>query len=161
MRDKRYIAEHRGGTLNKEQHSQLVIWACECVENILPLYGNVIDERLTKAINTAREWVKGNASVGDARNASIKAIALANELDNKTAIAIARSVGHAVAAAHMADHSLRAAEYALKAVKLADKSMETERKWQDEHLSTEIIYLVLATRNKKKNQPLKSRHKPI
>ena len=153
MRDKRYIAEHRGGTLNKEQHRLLVIWACDCVENILPLYGNVIDERLTKAIKTARKWVKGTASVGDARNASINAIALANELENKTAIAIARSVGHAVAAAHMADHSLRAAEYALKAVKLAGKSMETERKWQDEHLSTEIIDMVLASRNEKKKHP--------
>ena len=149
MRDKRYIAEHRGGLLKKEQHRQLVLWACECVENVLPLYGNTIDERLTNAINTAKEWVKGNASVGEARNASLNAITVANELNDKTAIAIARSVGHAVATAHMADHSLRAAEYAIKAVMLADKSMETERKWQDKHLSLEIIDLVLTTRNKK------------
>ncbi len=92
--------------------------------------------------------MKGNASVGEARNASLNAITVANELDDKTAIAIARSAGHAVAAAHMADHSLRAAEYAIKAVLLADKSIETERKWQDKHLSLEIIDLVLATRNK-------------
>ncbi len=148
MRDKRYIAEHRGGLLKKEQHRQLVLWACECVENVFPLYGNTIDERLINAINTAKEWVKGNASVGEARNASLNAITVANELDDKTAIAIARSAGHAVAAAHMADHSLRAAEYAIKAVLLADKSIETERKWQDKHLSLEIIDLVLATRNK-------------
>jgi hypothetical protein len=147
MRDKRYIAEHRGGPLKKEQHRKLVTWACACVENVLPLYRNTIDERLTNAISTAKEWVKGNASVGDARNASFKAIAVANELNDKTAIAIARSVGHAVSTAHMADHSLRAAEYALKAVMLADKSVETERKWQDKHLSPEIIDLVLATRN--------------
>jgi len=149
MRDKRYIAEHRGGLLKKEQHRQLVLWACECVENVLPLYGNTIDERLTNAINTAKEWMKGNASVGEARDASLNAITVANELNDKTAIAIARSVGHAVATAHMADHSLRAAEYAIKAVMLANKSMETERKWQDKHLSLEIIELVLATRNKK------------
>ena len=149
MRDKRYITEHRGGSLKEEQHRQLVIWACLCVEHVLPLYGNTIDERLTKAVNTAKEWVKGNASVSDARNASFNAIAVANELNDKTAIAIARSVGHAVAAAHMADHSLRAADYALKAVKLADKSMETEIKWQDNHLSPEIIDQVLESRNKK------------
>ena len=149
MRDKRYIAEHRGGPLKKEQHRQLVTWACECVENVLPLDRNTIDERLINAINTAKEWVKGNASVGDARNASFNAIAVANELNDKTAIAIARSVGHAVATAHMADHSLRAAEYALKAVRLADKSVEIERKWQDKQLLPEIIDLVLATRNNK------------
>jgi len=149
MRDTRYIAEHRGGPLKKEQHRQLVIWACECVENVLPLYRNTVDERLANAINTAREWVKGNASVGDARNASFNAIAVANELNDRISIAIARSVGHAAAAAHMADHSLRAAEYALKAVRLADKSVETERKWQDKQLSPGIIDLVLATRNNK------------
>lgn len=149
MRDKRYIAEHRGGPLKKEQHRQLVTWACECVVNVLPLYRDTIDERLINAINTAKEWVKGNASVGDARNASFNAIAVANELNDKTAIAIARSVGHAVATAHMADHSLRAAEYALRAVRLEGKSVEIERKWQDKHLLPEIIDLVLATRNNK------------
>ncbi len=50
MRDKRYIAEHRGGLLKKEQHRQLVLWACECAENVLPLFGNTIDERLIIAI---------------------------------------------------------------------------------------------------------------
>lgn len=33
----RDIAEHRGGLLKKEQHRQLVLWACECAENVLPL----------------------------------------------------------------------------------------------------------------------------
>ena len=58
-------------------------------------------------------------------------------------IAVARSVGHAVATAHMADHSLGAALYALKAVKHAGKSVDAERKWQNEQLPSEIMELVL------------------
>jgi len=81
----------------------------------------------------AKEWEKGNASVDDARNASLDAIAVANESSNPTSIAVARSVGHAVATAHMADHSLGAALYALKAVKNAGKSIDAERRWQNRH----------------------------
>ena len=150
MRDKRFIAEHRGGPLTKEQHRQLILWACKCVENILPLFTKPIDKRLTNAIKIAKDWTKDIASVGDARNASFDAIAVANELIDPIKITVARSVGHAVATAHMADHSLRAAEYALKAVKLADKSSDNERKWQDKNLSPDIVDLVLSTRDKQK-----------
>jgi hypothetical protein len=50
----------------------------------------------------------------------------------------------------MADHSLRAAEYALKAIKLAGKSVENERIFQDKHLSLDITELVLSARSKEK-----------
>jgi hypothetical protein len=150
MRDKRFVAEHRGGPLTKDQHKQLILWACKCVENVLPLISKKVDERLTNAIQIAKEWTKDNTSVGDARNASFDAIGVANELTNPIEIAVARSVGHAVATAHMADHSLRAAEYALKAVKLADKSIENERKWQDKNLSPDIVDLILSARDKQK-----------
>jgi len=148
MRDKRFIAEHRGGLLTKDQHKQLILWACKCVENVLPLIPNKVDERLTNAIKIAKEWTRDNASVGDARNASFDAIAVANELTNPIEVAIARSVGHAVATAHMADHSLRAAEYALKAIKLAKKSIDDERKFQDKLLTLDITALVLSARDK-------------
>ena len=150
MRDKRFIAEHRGGTLKKEQHRQLMSWACACAENVLPLVGGELDERLRNALLVAKEWEKGNASVGDARNASLVAIAVAKEATNPTAILVARSVGHAVATAHMADHSLGAAWYALKAVKSAGKSIDTERKWQDEQVSLEIKELVFSARESRK-----------
>jgi hypothetical protein len=143
MRDKRFIAEHRGGPLKKDQHHQLIIWACACAEHVLPLFGKEIDERLKHALVVAKEWEKGNASVGDARNASFDAIAVANESSSPTSIAVARSVGHAVATAHMADHSLEAAWYALKAVKNAGKSIDAERKWQNKQLPSEILELVL------------------
>jgi hypothetical protein len=151
MRDKRFIAEHRGGPLKKEQHIQLINWACDCAENVLPLISEKSDERLTNALSIAKEWAIGKATVGDARKASLKAIALANESSNPIVIAVARAVGHTVATAHMADHSLGAALYALKAVKNAGKSVDEERKWQNEQLPSEIMDLVLTTRiNKEK-----------
>ena len=149
MRDKRFIAEQWGGALKIEQHRQLIKWACDCVENVLPLLGKTFDERLTNALMIAKEWAKGKATVGDARNASLQSIAVANESSNPIAIAVARAVGHAVATAHMADHSLVSALYALKAVKNAGKSVDAERKWQNEQLPEEIMELVLTSRNKK------------
>ena len=146
MRDRRFIAQHRGGPLKKDQQYQLIQWACDCSEHVLPLFGNPIDDRLTNALHVAREWKQGNASVGDARKASVEAHTVARESSNPTAVAVARSVGHAVATAHMADHSLGAAWYALKAVKNAGRSTDAERKWQDEQLPVEIKQLVLSAR---------------
>ena len=150
MRDKRFIAEHRGGPLKKEQHSQLISWACDCAEHVLPLFGKTIDERLKNALVIAREWAQGNASVGDAMKASVAAHAVARASSNPTAIAVARSTGQAVATAHMADHALGAAWYALKAVKYAGMSADTERRWQDEHLPPEIKDLILTARQNRK-----------
>jgi hypothetical protein len=112
----------------------------------LYLFGEIIDERLKNALNVAKEWKQGNASVGDARKASLGAHEVANESSNQIAIAVARSVGHAGATAHMADHSLGAAWYALKAVKNAGESIDAERRWQDEQLPLEIKELVLTAR---------------
>jgi len=150
MRDTRFIAEHRGGPLKKEQHYQLITWACNCAEHVLPLFGEIIDERLKNALLIAREWAQGNASTGDAMKASLSAHAVARESSNPTAIAVARSVGHAVATAHMADHALGAAWYALKAVNHAGMSTDAERRWQDEHLPPEITDLVLSARKSRK-----------
>jgi hypothetical protein len=131
-----------------EQHHELIRWVSDCATHVLPLFGDCIDERLTNALSVAREWELGNATVGEARKASLGAIAVANEVTDPTAIAVARCVGHAVATAHMADHSLRAAEYALKAIKESGKSVEIERSWQDGQLSKEIGKIVLSTRTK-------------
>jgi hypothetical protein len=149
MRDKRFIAIHRGGLLTKERHRQLIKWACDCAEHVLRLIDGPADQRLLDAIGTAKEWKKGTASVGEARNASMEAIAVARESSNPVSVMVARCVGHAVATAHMADHSLGAADYALKAVKLSGKSIKLERKWQDEHLPIEIKELVLSAREKR------------
>jgi hypothetical protein len=120
-------------------------WACDCAEHVLHLFGEPIDERLSHALKIAKEWAKGNATVGDARKASMGAIHVARETANPVSVMIARGVGHAVATAHMADHALGPAYYALKAVKQSGGSLEEERKWQDEHLPEEVRELVLST----------------
>jgi len=150
MRDKRFIRDHRGGPLKEEQHHQLIKWACDCAEHVMHLFGERIDERLENAVKVASEWKNGNASVGDARKSSVAAHAVAKESSNPAAISVARSVGHAVATAHMADHSLGAAWYALKAVKNAGGSIDAERKWQDEQLPSEIKEMVLTARKAKR-----------
>jgi len=76
----------------------------------------------------------------------LDAIAVARESSNKTAAAVARAVGHAVATAHMADHSLGPAWYGLKAVKSDGGSIDEERKWQDSKLPPEIKDLVITLR---------------
>jgi hypothetical protein len=50
----------------------------------------------------------------------------------------------------MADHSIGAAEYALKAVKISGKSIDDERKWQDQKLISGMSDLILSAREKKK-----------
>ena len=145
MRDKRFVAEHRGGALKKELHCLLMQWTCECAEHVLPLYGEKTDERLINALRVAQAWKQGERSVGEARQASLDAIAVANESSSPAAIAVARSVGHAVATAHMADHSLEAAVYALKAVKASGNSVDAEREWQNQQLPSEILELVLSS----------------
>lgn len=150
MRDNRFVAVHRGGPLTKDHHHQLMRWARECSEHVLSLIEENIDQRLIHALYVAKECEKEKATVGEARNASVSAHALARgESSNPIIIAVARSIGHAVATAHMADHSLGAALYALKAVKNAGKSVDAERKWQNEQLPSEIMELVLTARSLK------------
>jgi len=149
MRDKRFVAVHRGGPLTKDHHHQLMRWARECSEHVLSLIDENIDQRLIHALYVAKGWEKEKATVGEARNASVGAHAVARESSNPMIIAVARSIGHAVATAHMADHSLGAALYALKAVKNAGKSVNAERKWQNEQLPSEMMELILTAMSKK------------
>ena len=149
MRDYRFVAEHRGGPLKKESHRLLMNWACTCASHLLPLLGENPDERLTKALFISGEWEKGRATTGDAMRASVEAHNVARESSDPLTIAVARAVGHAAATAHMADHSLGPALYGLKAVKSAGKTVEAERKWQNDQLQPGIRELVLSARTEK------------
>jgi hypothetical protein len=149
MRDKRFVAAHRGGSLNREQHCQLMHWAYACVEHVLELYGLPVDERILEALKVGKAWTEGLASVGDARKASVDMLALARVLTNPVQIALVRATGHAVATAHMADHSMGAALYGLKAVNCAGKSIEEERSWQVDRLPLEVRDFVLEIMHQK------------
>lgn len=156
MRDKRFVAIHRGGMLTKDNHRHLIRWARGCSEHVLSLTGKNIDKRLEHALHTAKEWENDNAPTGDAMKASLAAHVVAKESSDPILIAVARSIGQAVATAHMADHSLGAALYALKAMKYAGKSIDVEKEWQYKQLkscfkeeSSEIMELVLITMKSK------------
>lgn len=154
MRDKRFVAVHRGGLLTKDNHYKLIRWARECSDHVLSRIDGNIDTRLVHALHVAKEWENGNVPVGDAMKASVGAHAVARESSNPISIAVARSIGHAVATAHMADHSLGGPLYALKAVKHAGGSVDEEREWQNKQLQqlqlpSEIVELVLITMMKK------------
>ncbi len=148
MRDRRFIAEHRGGDLSRENHYKLIKWARECSEHVMPLIEGDPDKRLLHALHVAREWENGNVTTGVAMKASVGAHAAAREYSDPVSTAIARSVGQTVATAHMADHSSGGALYALIAVKHAGRSVEEERDWQIKQLNQlppEVAKLVLTT----------------
>jgi hypothetical protein len=151
-RDPRFVAIHRGGLLDKACHHLLANWAADCAEHVLPLFTARYpeDDRPRQAIETARAWSRGEASVDEARGAAFAAHAAARSASDAAAREAARSAGHAVATAHMADHELGAAAYAIKAVRLsspaavATKAGERECQWQREHLPKAIRELVLS-----------------
>lgn len=146
MRDKRFVAEHRGGPLTREQHQQLMKWAIECAEHVLPLLTEPVDERISNALTIAGEWALGQAATAKAMKASLAAHAAAREATSEVARSVARAAGQCVATAHMSDHSLGAALYALQATNRAGKSVATERHWQTKKmqqlLPPEIVALV-------------------
>ena len=135
--------------MDNTQHIQLIRWAVKCTENVLPLTGRVTAVKLKNILVIAEEWAKGTAKTGDARKASLKAISIARESPDPVAVSVARSAGHAVATAHMADHCIGAALYAVKAAKAAGRSSKDERNWQNGILPREIKELVLDLRCKK------------
>ena len=160
-RDPRFVAVHRGGLLDKASHRLLVSWAADCAEHVLPLFTASYpeDDRPRQAIETARAWSRDEATVGEAREAAVAAHAAARSASDPVAREVARAAGHAVATAHMADHELGAAAYAIRAVRLASPAAEAmlagerECRWQRERLPEAIRDLVLSD-EERRNQKL-------
>lgn len=133
-------------------HRLLVAWAADCAEHVLHLFTEVnpSDDRPSHAIAIAREWSIGSATVAQVRQAAVNAHAAARESSHSAAIEAARSAGHAVATAHMADHELGAAAYAIRAVMKSvgkidsTRVAELECRWQQAQLPEAIRELVLS-----------------
>ena len=155
-RDARFVAAHRGGTLDKPRHRLLAGWAAECAGHVLPLFQEecVDDDRPRLAIEAAWAWSRDEIGVGAARAAAVAAHAAARDASGAAQQA-ARAAGHAVATAHMADHSLGAAAYALRAVRLAAPpddaaaAADRERTWQRERLPDEVRTLVVSAQERR------------
>jgi len=145
MRDRRFVAVHRGGPLDPARHRLLAAWAADCAERVLPLFeADSRDERPRRAVETARAWARGEVSVGDCQRAAVAAHAAARGAASESATAAARAAGHAVATAHAADHSLGPVIYGLKAVEAAGGSVDGMRAWQIDRLPDEVRDLVVS-----------------
>ena len=88
--------------------------------------------------------------MGEARAAAIQAHAAARDASEDVACAATRAAGHAAATAHMADHSLGPAFYAVRAVRLApladgaEATGDRERQWQLARLPEAVRELVVS-----------------
>lgn len=142
-RDQRFVAEHRGGSLKRGDHALMAAWAADCAEHVLHLFESLnADGRPRNAITIARAWAKSEVSVGDARGAAFAAHDSARSVTDKSAVAAGRACGHAVATAHMADHCLSAAYYALRAIIASGACVDAEIGWQLGKLPEKIRSLV-------------------
>jgi hypothetical protein len=150
-RDPRIVTVRRGGTLEDQQHRLLAAWAADCAEHVLDYFysQHPDDDRPRRAIEQARAWSRGEISMTQAREAAYAAHDAARAATGAAREA-ARAAGHAVATAHMADHELGAAAYAIRAVRAAspadkrDEAGRIECQWQRERLPEAIRALVLS-----------------
>jgi len=124
---------------SKEDQRLLAIWAADCAERVIPYFLRAFpdDERPCRAIETCRTYVRtGVFSMAGIRGASLAAHAAARMAkENDAACFAARAAGQAVATAHVPQHALGSAYYALKAVAAADpanagEKIAEEREWQ-------------------------------
>lgn len=146
MRDRRFIAVHRGGPLDLDSHRALARWAAGCAERVLPFFTRCSpDTRPQQALDIAHAWADGELKTGAAMKASVAAHAAARSVTDPAAIAAARAAGHAVATAHFADHSPGALLYAMKARAAAGQPIELELKRQLAKLPVRLRQLVFAS----------------
>lgn len=130
--------------VDKSDHRTLGLWAANCVERVLSYFENEYpqDARPRAALIALEEWRKtGLFSMSVIRSAALAAHAAAREVGADTpARSAARAAGQAVACAHVPEHALAAANYALQAVHRAhsqddpDGAVADERAWQYQHL---------------------------
>ena len=146
QRDPRFITIRRGGTLTDSDHHLLALWAALCAENVLHFFEltRPRDSRPRHAIDCARAWARGEATMTESRTAAGHANGAARDLSG-AARHSAYAAAQAAAVAHVAAHELGAAAYAIKAVRAAsgEGAGRLECEWQREQLPDAIRELVL------------------
>ncbi len=149
-RDPRLITIRRGGTLTDEDHHLLALWAATCAEHVLPLFEETRpdDPRPRQAIEHIRAWVRGEVRMMESRAAGGHAMGAARDLRGAPRHA-AYAAGQAGAVAHVPEHDLGAAAYAIKAARAAapegaqDLAGRRECRWQRDQLPDRVRELVL------------------
>ena len=149
VRDPRLVTIRRGGTLTDRDHHLLALWAAVCAEHVLPLFEShaADDPRPRLAIDAVRGWVRGEVTMMDSRAAGGHAMGAARELRGAPRFA-AYAAGQAAVTAHVAEHDLGAAAYAIKAAQAAAGAEHSapagvrEHRWQLAQLPAGIRSLV-------------------
>lgn len=155
-RDPRLVTIRRGGTLTDEDHHRLALWAATCAEHVLGLFEaeRPDDGRPRQAIEAVRSWVRGEMRMMASRAAGGHAMGAARDLRGAARFA-AYAAGQAGAVAHVAEHDLGAAAYAIKAVRAAvpavsaDEAGRAECAWQRAQLPGAVRELVLADQQRR------------
>lgn len=158
IRDPRLITTRRGGTLTDEHHHLIAEWALLCAEHVLALFeGESDDPRPRQAIEVGRAWIRGEVRMRDAHKMAFQANAAGRGLPDPAKFA-ALSAGQAVAVAHVAEHGLGAAAYAIRAHMAAvprdqaARARSAERDWQRARIPAPIRNLVLE--DQKRRSPI-------
>ncbi len=128
----------------------LALWAATCAEHVLDLFESAEpdDPRPREAIDHARAWARGEVGMMQARAAGGHAMGAARDLRGPARWA-AYAAGQAACVAHVAEHDLGAAAYAIKAVRAAAPDGESEAagrrecQWQRDQLPEAVGELVL------------------
>jgi hypothetical protein len=148
-RDPRLITIRRGGTLTDTDHPLHALWAAACAEHVLHFFESVCptDTRPRKAIKAFRAWTEGRMKMMESRAAGGHAMGAARELTGPARHA-AYAAGQAACVAHVAEHNLGAAAYAIKAARAGNPGHEEvagrlECEWQRAQLPGEIRELVI------------------
>ena len=150
VRDPRLVTIRRGGTLTDSDHQLLARWAAACAEHVLALFESERPEDLRprRAIEAARGWADGDLPMMQARAAGGLAMGAARDLVGAPRQA-AYAAGQAACVAHVAEHELGAAAYAIKAARAAATAAESDEvgrlecRWQRQQLPDAIRDLVL------------------
>lgn len=116
VRDPRLVTIRRGGSLTDDDHRALARWSADCAEHVLHLFERerTTDARARDAIAAVRSWAAGSMSMMDSRACGGHAMGAARDLMGAARFA-AYSAGQAACVAHVPEHDLGAAAYAIKA----------------------------------------------
>jgi hypothetical protein len=141
------LAQHKEGfeeLVKTTSHKTLAVWAINCAERVLPYFEENYpeDHRPRNALETLQSWINtGEFRMAVIREASLASHAAAREVGaDNAARSAARAAGQAVATAHVPNHSIGAAIYALQAIHRVTDPADTnaavaeEKNWQYQHL---------------------------
>lgn len=150
VRDPRLVSVRRGGSLTEADHRLLALWAATCAEHVLGLFeaSDPGDDRPRAAIEAARAWARGEAGMMTTRAIGGHAMGAARPLRGAARFA-AYSAGQAACVAHVPEHDLGAAAYAIKAAAAAAaqhrcrEAGRVERDWQRQQIPARLRTLVL------------------